>query len=562
MASSWARRSPAGYIRIEQSDGNFVTGNFIGTDSTGTVQLSGGDGIQIVNGSSNTIGGTTPAARNLVTGDGVARVDIRSQFVASGPAVATANQVLGNYLGTNAAGTARLGASAHGVHLDGNGNTTNNVIGGTLPGAGNLISGNATGIEIENSTGALVQGNLIGTDALGTTAIGNSTGIQLRTAGNNNTIGGTTAAARNVISGNQSGGISLENVSTGNVIQGNFIGVDISGTAPLGNGNFGIVAEEGSDNTTIGGTAAGAGNVIAFTTDGPGVLLGVDEGGIGVSQSPILGNRIFSNGALGIDLAPGGTEGVTPNDVGDADSGPNGLQNFPVVTANVAAGSATISGTLNSLPNRSFRIEFFANAACDASGFGEGQSFIGTTTVTTNGSGNASFGPLVFAVPAGQAVITATATDNATSNTSEFSQCAAAGSAATTTSLVSTVNPSLVGQAVTFTATVNSGATVATGTVVFRDGVTVLATVALVGQSAAFTTSTLTQGVHSITAAYSGDPETAPSTSPVLNQVVNPVGGPPPPSFAEIPTLSEWTLVLMAALVAIFGLHRIRRQRQ
>ena len=336
----------------------------------------------------------------------------------------------------------------------------------------------------------------------------------------------------------------------------------------------------------------------------------------------------------------------------------NDGQNFPVITSAVVVGpNATVSGTLNSLASTQFRIEFFANAACGAQGHGQGQTFIGFTTVTTDGSGNASFGPLVFTVPAGQAVITSTATDVLLGNTSEFSACPVGGPAPTTTalasslnpslqgqgvtftatvtgasptgtvqfrdgatvlgtvalvgntatlftnslsvgthpmtavysgdvddltstspalnqvvnpivlpptttSLVSSVNPSLVGQAVTFTATVNSGATIATGTVVFRDGVTVLATVALVGQSAAFTTSTLTQGVHSITAAYSGDPETAPSTSPVLNQVVNPVGGPPPPSFAEIPTLSEWTLMLMAALVAIFGLHRIRRQRQ
>jgi hypothetical protein len=547
----------AGYIRIEQSDGNAVTGNFLGTDPTGTLASSGGDGVQIVNGSSNTVGGTTPAARNLIAGNGVARVDIRAQFAPSGAMAATANQVLGNYLGTNAAGTARLGQSAYGVHLDGNGNTTGNVIGGTALGAGNLISGNGSGIAIENSSTTLVQGNLIGTDALGTAAIGNSIGVLLRTAANNNTIGGTTAAARNVISANTGGGIGLENVSTGNVIQGNAIGVDAGGAAPLGNSLFGISAIEASNNTTIGGAAAGAGNVIAHTLNGPGVLIGVDEGGAGVVQTQILGNRIFSNGTLGIDLAQGGNEGVTPNDPGDTDTGPNDLQNFPVVTANVSGTTATISGTLNSLPNASFRIEFFASAACDASGFGEGETFVGTTTVTTNASGNAMFGPLALTVPAGQGVITATATHNATSNTSEFSQCASPGAAATTTTLVSSLNPSLFGQFVTFTATVSG--TTPTGTVQFFDGAMPLGTVPLSGTTAALTTSTLASGTHPITAVYSGDADDAPSTSPVLNQIVIPAGGPPVPP-QDIPTLSEWMLIVLAAMLAMLGLTRLRRR--
>jgi hypothetical protein len=333
----------------------------------------------------------------------------------------------------------------------------------------------------------------------------------------------------------------------------------VTGAAPLGNQVAGITVVEGSDSTTIGGLAPGAGNVIANTIGGPGVLIGVDEAQIGVVQSPILGNRIFANSGLGIDLAPpdgmgGIAQGVTPNDAGDADIGPNGLQNFPVINAVVSAGNATISGTLNSLASRSFRIEFFANTSCDPSGFGEGETFIGTTTVTTDGSGNASFGPLVLAVPPAQAVITATATDNVTSNTSEFSQCAALGPGATSTALVSSVNPSTVGQAVTFTATVTGNSP--TGTVQFMDGAANLGSpVALSGGTAAFTTSALTVGTHAITAVYSGDASNAGSTSPVLNETVNGIVITP---TTPIPTLSEWATVLLAGLLGWLGLRRLR----
>jgi hypothetical protein len=210
-----------------------------------------------------------------------------------------------------------------------------------------------------------------------------------------------------------------------------------------------------------------------------------------------------------------------PNDAGDADAVPgNRGQNYPVLNVPViSAGSATISGTLNSQASRSYRIEFFANAACGSTGFGQGQTFIGNTTVVTDGSGNATIGPIVFAVPAGQSVITATATDLTTNDTSEFSQCPAAGPA-TTTGVVSSLNPSTFGQSVTFTATV-SGGTSPTGTVQFLDGATSLGTVALAGNTAALTTSALAVGTHPITAVYSGDVDDTSSTSAPVSQVVN-----------------------------------------
>ena len=180
----------------------------------------------------------------------------------------------------------------------------------------------------------------------------------------------------------------------------------------------GNVAVTGSQ---IGGTAPGAGNVIAFNIS-HGVLLS-DQLGNGHSM---LGNSIFSNAQLGINLSSPGSEtafGVTPNDTGDGDFGVNGRQNYPVLTAATAAGN--VQGTLNSIASAAYRLEFFANPSCDASGYGEGKTFIGFQNVITDGSGNASFNATFAPLPVGQSVITATATD-ASGSTSEFSQCVTA----------------------------------------------------------------------------------------------------------------------------------------
>ena len=153
----------------------------------------------------------------------------------------------------------------------------------------------------------------------------------------------------------------------------------------------------------IGGTAPGTGNTIAFNLGSAGVR--IFNAGVGNS---ILGNSIHSNSSRGIDLIG---DGVTPNDPGDADTGENNLQNFPVLTAaTVGATDATVEGTLNSVADTTFRVEFFSNAAADSSGFGEGQTFLGFTEVTTDVGGNANiFVTLPVAVAAGE-FITSTAT--------------------------------------------------------------------------------------------------------------------------------------------------------
>ena len=137
----------------------------------------------------------------------------------------------------------------------------------------------------------------------------------------------------------------------------------------------------------------------------------------------ISANKIESNGDLGIDLFNQSGAGVTPNDPGDGDDGGNGLQNFPVLqSASVITGGTVVTGRLNSLPNSQFSLEFFGNPECDPSGFGEGARFLGSLTVTTNGSGIATFQTTVARTAVGSS-ITATATHLATGNTSEFSAC-------------------------------------------------------------------------------------------------------------------------------------------
>jgi hypothetical protein len=380
--------------------GCVVQGNFLGTDVTGTKSLGGGNAIFDGNGAGNeTIGGSVPGAGNLIVGEnGEPGIEIRT----------TGDVIQGNLIGTDVTGTKTLGSLGSGVGIEGGQNI---LVGGTTAGARNVIAGcQLRGIFVFGSTGLVVQGNYIGTDITGSVALGNSgggsEGIFLDgTTGA--TIGGTTPGAGNVISGNAWG---IDIGGSNNVVQGNFIGSDASGTRPLGNSLYGIDMS-GSQNT-IGGTAAGAGNVI-IASGGPGIRL------INGTGNSILGNSIYADAGLGIDLNGNGL--VVPNDPGDTDSGPNDFQNYPVLTlATPFASSTIVQGTLNSTPKSSFLLEFFANAAPDASGYGEGQTFLGRKTVTTDASGNVSFtANLPVAVPSGR-FITATAT-NAAGSTSGFS---------------------------------------------------------------------------------------------------------------------------------------------
>ncbi len=294
----------------------------------------------------------------------------------------------------------------------------------------NRFSGNGISIPSGNAS---VAGNFIGTDVSGTLDRGNIThGIMA--SGFSESIGGSLPADVNLISGNNGDGISLNN-SNSNLMLGNLIGTRADGAVALGNGGNGIaLVGPGAGFNTIGGSQSADRNVIAFNGDDFSDADGVQAATAG-NGNAIRGNSIFSNGTssrLGIDL---GTNGVTPNDPDideDADLGPNGLQNFPVITlARVTGSTKTITGTLNSTEGETFTIDFYANDTCDDSGNGEGQTYLGSmTTAETDANGNVSF---TFhpdlAHAAGMTVgkfITATATaTGAAFNTSEFSACLA-----------------------------------------------------------------------------------------------------------------------------------------
>ncbi|HEX4630946.1 MAG TPA: Calx-beta domain-containing protein, partial [Chthoniobacterales bacterium] len=285
----------------------------------------------------------------------------------------------------------------------------------------NRFTGNGISLSGGNQS---VTGNFIGTDISGTLDFGNA-GHGIATSGFSETIGGSTPADANLISGNDGDGIMLSN-SNSDLILGNYIGTAANGTTGLGNGGNGVTfSGGGAVFNTLGGTQDADRNVIAFN-GGDGAHL--PDAGV---SNAIRGNSIFSNGTtashLGIDL---GTDGVTANDSKDADSGPNGLQNFPIITSALVTGSTkTIKGTLNSLVGETFEIDFYANASCDTAGNGEGKTYLGSvTTSATDSNGDVSFtfhpdANHAAAMSVGQ-VITATATrSGAFTDTSEFSAC-------------------------------------------------------------------------------------------------------------------------------------------
>ena len=265
------------------------------------------------------------------------------------------------------------------ITLDGTlAGTTDGLV---LSGAGITVAGLAVvrfalnGVRIPGS-GNTVRASAIGTDGTGAPDLGNgSVGVLL--LGPGNTVGGPGAEDGNAIVGNGGAGVRVGNVATGNLVEGNRIEA---------NGAVGVLVATGG-------------------------------------SSAIRANSILGNAALGIDLAPAG---VTLNDPGDADTGANGRQNSPVIASashETDTAITTVSGSLPSTPSSSFTVELFANAACDPSGSGEGETPLATTVVLTeaNGDGVFSFEVPDSGLPVG-AFATATAT-SAAGDTSELSAC-------------------------------------------------------------------------------------------------------------------------------------------
>lgn len=362
-------------IQITGTGFNTVKGCILGLDSSGTIVRANNVGLAIRGSSDNTIGSTLLSDRNTISGnttDGVLIAPVSTPNSPNPPIVtpASRNKVINSYIGTDVTGRFDLGNTGFGV-------------------------------------------NVLGGDA--------------------SVIGGATTTQRNVISGNNGGGVHIgTTAATNNKIIGNYIGLDATSVFPLGNGVSGGggtapgVWIEDAPNNFVGGT---------FESNANGILEGdfnfikynLQNGGVVVTGSSatgnsILHNYIYGNTGLGIDL---GNNGVTGNDPFDIDSGPNNFQNSPVLTG-VSSGSnsTTIFGALDGVPFTLYRIEFFFSSQCDASGSGEGETYIGATTMTT-GLGSSGFSATFnnFVAPAGT-YLTATATKlSGSQDTSEFSGC-------------------------------------------------------------------------------------------------------------------------------------------
>lgn len=477
-----------------------------------------------------------------------------------------AGTVDGCYIGTNAAGTVARG-NGIGIAV---------TVPGVAVGAGilatrNVISGNGRGFFL-NSSATSIRGNYIGTNAAGTAALGNTESGVSVSGGFGNTIGGA-GAFGNVISGNTGtdvSGIDLRSGTGTNQILGNIIGMNATATAPVPN-TIGIFLHDTpnapSQNTI--GTAA-APNQIAFNA-GAGVLLRtVTNPAI---RNSIRFNSIHDNGALGIDL---GDNGVTANDVNDPDSGPNSLQNFPVITSvTFAAGTLTINGTLNSTPSSAFTVQFFQSPFCDPSGNGEGTTFRGEAVVNTDGAGNGAFSVLLPGSSGGR--ITATATD-ALGNTSEFSACQIVpGLLAVADLSITKSAPASVAPGETFNYTLvvnNAGISNATSVVVtdqLPPGVTYVTSEATIG-SCSFSAPIVTCTIPTLNDGSTSTiiiTVTAPATGPLVNtaavssaaadsNLTNNSSQATTAVTAPIPALGTIGLVAIALALAALALTRLR----
>jgi parallel beta-helix repeat protein/VCBS repeat-containing protein len=525
----------AGVDITDEATTTLVTGNFIGTDRTGS-KITGTDGGRLGNAGpgvwidgtpKNTIGGTLPGEKNVISGNLLSGVKVSGEK-------ATENQISGNYIGTDKSGQIALGNKPVGILIDnfasdtfvggignihgglpeltdganlisGNGSfgvlingagTTKNFIGANFIGtkangtealgngpadpngngggvvilnapnnmlSRNLISGNNQfGVVISGATasGNLLGGNLIGTDKTGAEKVPNATdGVRVIDAPGN-FIGSATNPLVNVISGNKGDGVAIQGTgSTGNQVQFNDIGTDVTGTIALGNGGNGVTILNGSSNLIGGSNVAnsarnvisgnfGAGvsitggeratqnqvvnNLIGTATDGS---TSVPNQGAGVSFAvgsdfnQVVTNVIAFNSGAGVrDLNPAPSNLISRNSIFlnakmGIDLGPVGptLNGVPVFTSAVAgANTTTVTGTLASAPNTTYTLEFFSNTERDPSGHGQGRTYLGSLNVTTDGNGNANWTTnLAVAVPVGQ-FISATATDPV-GRTTEFS---------------------------------------------------------------------------------------------------------------------------------------------
>ncbi len=493
--------------------GTTIQGNMIGVARNGAGGFPFGNagavtGVYIDGASGTQVGGTTTAARNTIAN--IAFYGVRSLNAPS-------TQIQGNFFGTNSAGTAAEPTTQDNIRLD---SSPNSVIGGptlvTGQAPGNVVSGSRSGGITISTAGAIgavipttIQGNLVGTDAAGTAALPNQYGVTL-VGIEGATVGGSSALTRNVISGNSFDGVEL-NSTTGNVISGNYIGTDITGAAALGNGRGIYIRGTSSPGKfdTIGGTTLGSGNVISgsngtqYAGAGDGIVM--VEGGF---EHRVFGNRIgttasgtaaLPNAANGIETIGGGRMriGILDDPTGSntiADNGANGIRarnGGPLIFGNsihdngglgiandgaaagtpamtvtsvtaTAGGGTRVQGTLAGVfAANDYTMQAYANPACDPSGAGEGEFYLGSSVAHAVADGTTTF-DVVSTVPyvTGRAVVVTVSLQNPFQGlitTSNFSTCKLTGSADLSIALSDAPDPVDQGQQLTYTAVVSNG---------------------------------------------------------------------------------------------------------
>lgn len=446
-------------INGASATGNIVAGNYIGLNAAGTGRLTGdvsnNSGVRVTDAAGNTIGGTAAGAGNVISGSSIQNILITG-------VTSTGNQILGNYIGTNATGTAAPSgavSSGHGIRIE----SPNNTVGSATASGRNIISATgAKGILITgtDADGNTVIGNYIGTDVTGSADLGNaSTGVTMSAGASGNTIGGASAGEGNVLSGNgnvagalASGVDVFDPTSTDNVIRGNYIGVNAAGNGALGNAQDGVEINDAPD-TIIGGSTAGAGNVIGSNGNFGGVVktgsgiglsmdyttgtiiqgnfIGTDSTGtvdLGNARSGIHnrvdtftgqvasqttiggssageGNTISFNDGNGITLQGGSAlvignvfkqNGGLPIDLisGDSEGEETPVvsgtnMNRPTITT-AEVGSLHVTGQISGMGgSATFKLAIYVNAALSPDA--EGEILVGYIEVTTDGAGNATF---------------------------------------------------------------------------------------------------------------------------------------------------------------------------
>ncbi|MCA9206135.1 MAG: hypothetical protein KDA59_23950, partial [Planctomycetales bacterium] len=402
------------------TDGAVVAGNYVGVDATGNAAIAGSNGTAVFLWSTQNVrigtdaDGTSDELERNVLAAGVSHGVQIGQW-------AGGTTLSGNYIGIGADGNTQLPIGTIGVLIYRDSYGT--LVGGTSATERNIISSSGGWSVIAAGNDNIIQGNYVGLNATGTAVLPTMGGILVSGSYDGYLVGGTDPGAANYIAGTTWGGITADGGAMTNLrIQGNSVGVGPNGDV-FGGGGAGIRLNNVTGGGLIGGTVSEAGNIIRGMDSG--IVLNGDPG-TEPNQVSILGNSIFDNAGLGIDLAD---DDVTYNDMSDADTGVNGLLNHPEIISQVFSdGHVTVIYDLD-VPAGDYRIEFFDNDAADASGFGEGQTFRTAQTITASGSETQRFSA-TFAGVAGD-IITATATvdlgGGSYGSTSEFSALMATG---------------------------------------------------------------------------------------------------------------------------------------